>query len=533
MGRLKPGATAGPGRRQPRGRLSGHAKAGLDSYSSAHRRTCALSSNQNRTAVPRFYAESGSRGIYDVNATELVAARILTGIVALVLLIVCANVANLLLSRATARQKDISVLAVDGRHKTTARFGQLLVESLLLAAIGGALGIAVGYWGKHCSVDDGPGGAARLARPRVRHADHRDHRHPFRHRAGIRATGGDVSGVLKETSRERRRRRSSMLSKALLVVQVAISLVLLIGAGLFLRTLRQSAAASTSASTREPGVLPRQPALNRYDETRIRAPLPARCGADCDDRRCSRRHAVEPGAALGQREPVELLRSGSHVRSGSARQHQPPHCRAELLRSDGDAAVVGREFTDGENNATAPKVAIINDAAAYKYFRTEPHRTTGRTRTWKRAARSRLWRPARCQVQQRARRRRRLLCTCRTADAMGPPRCGADGGDPLASVNGMREVVRQIDPGMPVTDVSTQMEQVERRFPAGKDVAQAYTLFGSLSLICRAVGLFGVMSYAVARRTSEIGIRIALGAQRGRCWARRCGNRWSWWRAGW
>jgi ABC-type antimicrobial peptide transport system permease subunit len=88
-------------------------------------------------------------------------------------------------------------------------------------------------------------------------------------------------------------------------------------------------------------------------------------------------------------------------------------------------------------------------------------------------------------------------------------------GDPLAMVSAIRDVVRQIDPNVPVTDVSTQMEQVERRFLQEKTFAQAYTLFGSLSVILAAVGLFGVMSYAVSRRTNEIGIRLALGARRG------------------
>ncbi len=88
-------------------------------------------------------------------------------------------------------------------------------------------------------------------------------------------------------------------------------------------------------------------------------------------------------------------------------------------------------------------------------------------------------------------------------------------GDPESAVGAIRDMVRQIDPNVPVTDVSTQMEQVERRLLQEKTFAQAYALFGMLSLIVAAVGLFGVMSYAVSRRTSEIGIRIALGAQRG------------------
>src|SRR5262249_5199378 len=87
-------------------------------------------------------------------------------------------------------------------------------------------------------------------------------------------------------------------------------------------------------------------------------------------------------------------------------------------------------------------------------------------------------------------------------------------GAPASAMGAIREVARQIDPNLPLTDVSTQIEQIERRFQQEKLFAQAYTLFGGLALLLASIGLFGLMSYSVSRRTNEIGVRVALGAQR-------------------
>jgi predicted permease len=87
-------------------------------------------------------------------------------------------------------------------------------------------------------------------------------------------------------------------------------------------------------------------------------------------------------------------------------------------------------------------------------------------------------------------------------------------GDPAAAIRVVRETVRQIDPNLPLMNVSTQVETVEKRLAQERVFAQAYALFGALALVLASVGLFGLMSYSVARRTNEIGIRMALGAQR-------------------
>jgi ABC-type antimicrobial peptide transport system permease subunit len=86
-------------------------------------------------------------------------------------------------------------------------------------------------------------------------------------------------------------------------------------------------------------------------------------------------------------------------------------------------------------------------------------------------------------------------------------------GSPAGAIAAVREAVRQVDPNLPAMDVSTQLEQIERRFQQEKVFAQAYALFGGLAVLLAAVGLFGLMSYNVARRTNEIGIRMALGAR--------------------
>jgi predicted permease len=519
MGRLNPGATPAQVQGNLEGVFQSTARAGLDAYMKGLTEgERAMSRNRDRTRVPHLVVEPGARGVYDVGSSELQAATILTVIVVLVLLIVCANVANLLLSRATVRQKEISVrLSLGATRGRLVR--QLLTESLLLAALGGALGTLVGYWGREL-LPGSPGqhplvdwrvmafvGAITLATGIV-----------FGIVPALRGTAVNVNAALKDTGRSVIGSRSR-LGKSLLVVQVAVSLVLLVGAGLFLRTLTNLRHVDVGFDPRNLVLFRVNPSLNRYDEKRMMAfytDLLDRVGSVPGVR----------GAAMSQ----PALLSGSVNSTGIYVQGRPApltrpqdnsHSINRLVISPnffdvmGIPIVAGRALTD-RDLATSPKVVVINEAAVRKYFPNENplgHHFGSSPETAGdleivgvlRDAKYNSVReeaPPTMYVAYRQARMSNATIEVRTAMA------------PAGAMTAIREAVRQLDPNLPLTDVSTQIEQVERRFQQEKLFAQACTLFGGLALLLASIGLFGLMSYSVSRRTNEIGIRMALGAQR-------------------
>jgi predicted permease len=518
MGRLKPGSSVAQVQANFESMFQHTARAGLDTYlKSLTDEQRATSGNRSRTEVPRLVIEPGGRGIYDVNTTDLRAVTILTVVVGLVLLIVCANVANLLLSRATARQRELSVrLSLGATRWRLVR--QLLTESLVLASLGGAAGILIGYWGKGL-LPGAPGQVTTL--------DWRVLAFVlaitcatgilFGIAPALRATGINVNAALKETGRSVTGGRS-ILSRSLLVTQVAISLVLLVGAGLFLRTLGNLRDVDVGFNPQNLLLFRIAPQLNRYEETRIVALY----------RELLERLAATPGVrgiALSQ----PALLSGGVTTTGIFVQGRayPVNTRdldneihrllisANFFEVMEIPIVAGRGFT-ASDAATGPKVVIINQAAARKYFANEnpvgqrfgtSPETTGQMeivgvlRDTKYSS-VREPAPPTMYVPFTQSRAGSAVFEVRTA------------GPPSASVGAIREAVRQIDPNLPLQDVSTQLEQAERRFAQEKLFAQAYSLFGVLALVVASIGLFGLMSYSVSRRTNEIGIRMALGAQR-------------------
>ena len=514
VGRLKPGATS----EQVQGNLAGvfdqHAReswAGyLKSLPEAERSSAQY---QQRTKAAQLRIEPGAHGTYDVPPETYRSITLLGIVVALVLLIVCANVANLLLSRATARQREISVRLSLGA--TRARLiRQLLTESVLLAAVGAAAGLLVAIWGRKLLPETLAAEtsmdwrifafvvALTLATGVL-----------FGIAPAIRSSGLNVNEALKEGGRAIHGGRSR-LGKSLVVAQVAISLVLLAGAGLFLRTvqnLRQVDVGFESGNLLLVGI---NPLLNRYDQPRILNLY----GSMLEELS----HVPGVRAATSSQPP---LLSGGVNTTRIHLQGRPQTDRNGISRvvvaenffeAMGIPLLAGRAFSASDGQA-APKVAIVNQTAARRYFDAE--NPTGRRfgQSFEtngeieivgvvRDAKYNSLRdaaPPTMYVPYRQQRMAAMTFELRTAS------------DPAGATSAVREALRRVDPNVPILRVTTQTEQIEARFAQEKVFAQACTLFGGLAVLIASIGLFGLMSYTVARRTNEIGIRMALGADRG------------------